>query len=64
MYAAVVGVDVEAKPATIKLMLKATTTAGERRQREIPVKDKSQGFSPGILQRRAEFRPNEPGDSR
>ena len=43
-YAAVVGVDVEAKPATIKLILKATTTAGERRQREIPVKIRAKAF--------------------
>ena len=44
MYSALVGVDVEAKPATVKLMLKAITAAGERRQREIPLKIKAKAF--------------------
>ncbi len=44
VHSALVGVDVEAKPATVKLMLKAITAGGERRLREIPLKIKAKAF--------------------
>ena len=44
VHSALVGVDVEAKPATVKLFLKATTAGGERRQNEIPLKIKAKAF--------------------
>jgi murein DD-endopeptidase MepM/ murein hydrolase activator NlpD len=43
-YTALVGVDVEAKPATVKLILKATTSGGEQRQSVIPLKIKAKAF--------------------
>ncbi len=44
VHSALVGVDVEAKPATVKLLLKATTAGGDRRQSEIPLKIKAKAF--------------------
>jgi murein DD-endopeptidase MepM/ murein hydrolase activator NlpD len=41
---ALVGIDVEAKPATVKLVLKATTAGGEQRRREIPLKINAKAF--------------------
>jgi len=41
---ALVGIDVEAKPATVKLVLKATTAGGEQRRREIPLKIHAKAF--------------------
>ena len=43
-YTALVGVDVEAKPATVKLILKATTAGGDQRQSEIPLKIRAKTF--------------------
>lgn len=43
-FTALVGVDVEAKPATVKLVLKATTSAGEQHQNQIPLKIKAKAF--------------------
>ena len=44
VHSALVGVDVEAKPATVKLLLKATFAGGERHQSEIPLKIKAKAF--------------------
>ncbi|MGZ8423915.1 MAG: M23 family metallopeptidase [Candidatus Binatia bacterium] len=44
VHSALVGVDVEAKPTTVKLILKATTASGERRQSEVPLKIKAKAF--------------------
>lgn len=41
---ALVGIDVEAKPATVKLVLQATTAGGEQRRREIPLKIHAKAF--------------------
>ena len=41
---ALVGIDVEAKPAIVKLVLKATTAGGEQRRKEIPLKIKAKAF--------------------
>jgi murein DD-endopeptidase MepM/ murein hydrolase activator NlpD len=43
-YSALVGIDVEAKPTTAKLVLTATTSSGAQRQREIPLKIKARVF--------------------
>lgn len=43
-FTALVGVDVEAKPATVRLVLKATTAGGEQHQSEIPLKIKAKAF--------------------
>ena len=44
VHAALVGIDVETKPATVKLLLKASIAGGERRQSEIPLKIKARAF--------------------
>jgi len=44
VFAALVGVDVEAKPATVKLVLKATLTGADQRHSEIPLKIKAKAF--------------------
>ena len=44
VHSALVGVDVEAKPATVKLILKTTIAGGEQRQNEIPFKIKAKVF--------------------
>jgi murein DD-endopeptidase MepM/ murein hydrolase activator NlpD len=43
-YTALVGVDVEAKPATVKLILKAITAGGDQSQSEIPLKIRAKTF--------------------
>ena len=44
VYTALLGVDVEAKPATVKLVLTATTAGGEQRQNQIPLKIKAKAY--------------------
>ncbi|HET9916192.1 MAG TPA: M23 family metallopeptidase [Candidatus Binatia bacterium] len=44
VYTALVGVDVEAKPATIHLVLTATTVGGAQHQKRIPLKIKARSF--------------------
>jgi len=44
VFSALVGVDVEAKPAPVKLVLKATSAGGEQRHSEIPLKIKARAF--------------------
>jgi murein DD-endopeptidase MepM/ murein hydrolase activator NlpD len=44
VYSALLGVDVEAKPATVKLVLTATSAGGEQRQNQIPLKIKAKTF--------------------
>ena len=44
VYSALVGIDVEAKPTTVKLVIKATFPGGAQRQREIPLKIKARAF--------------------
>jgi murein DD-endopeptidase MepM/ murein hydrolase activator NlpD len=44
VYTALVGVDVEAKPTTVNLVLTATTFGGAQRQKRIPLKIKARSF--------------------
>lgn len=44
VYTALVGVDVEAKPTTVKLVLQATLAGGAQRRSEIPLKIKAKDF--------------------
>lgn len=44
VFSALVGIDVEAKPATVKLLVKATGGGGETQQREIPLKINAKAF--------------------
>ena len=44
VYSALVGIDVEAKSTTAKLVLRATTAGGAQSQREIPLKIKTRQF--------------------
>ena len=44
LFSAIVGVDVEAKPSVSKLSIRATNSAGEQRQTEIPIKIKAKAF--------------------
>jgi len=44
VFTALVGVDVEAKPATVRLVLKATTASGGHHQNQIPLKIKAKTF--------------------
>ncbi len=43
-FTALIGIDVEAKPATVKLLLKATVSGGQSQQREIPLRIKSKAY--------------------
>jgi len=43
-YSALVGVDVEAKPTTVKLLLHALTSGGGQKQSQIPLKIKAKAF--------------------
>lgn len=43
-FTALIGIDVEAKLATVKLLVKATTGGGETQQREIPLKINAVAF--------------------
>ncbi len=51
VHSALVGVDVEAKPATVKLLLKAIYRRRRTASKRDSAQDQSQGVSQGILQR-------------
>lgn len=44
LYAALVGVDLEAKPGVVNVVVKATTRTGSYRRTQIPLKIKAQSF--------------------